>query len=237
MEKLHQASLYTYMTKLLITGGCSNTAQTGVKNYEKYGVFTWPTLVSEKLDIDLLNVAVAGGSNGQIENRIFDAIMENRDKDIIVMVYWTNPTRINVFDYDTIIDYEFRSIHGTYIIDQTIRSIRRTKLLCSHFNIPCYQRISLGIETSMKNASNKFVGVAEYINSHPHIKEIDIGFPELAWGRWSTHNIMMTDYALPCGHPNQQAHEFIAEMFIDTVNGKKMSSRLDFKPETEFIYD
>ena len=87
--------------KLLITGGCSNSSniQFGgglVKDYIKDNIFTWPTLVAEKLKIKLLNVAMGGASNDYIENVIYDAIIENKDKyDCTVMVFWTAGQRIN----------------------------------------------------------------------------------------------------------------------------------------------
>lgn len=88
--------------RLLIAAGDSNT-DADYWAYKPNNIKLWPELVAEKKGYDLINVARSGFSNAWIENSIFDAVMENKDRDIVVMVLWTAPERLNVFDLDTII--------------------------------------------------------------------------------------------------------------------------------------
>jgi hypothetical protein len=89
------------MTKLLIAGGCSITDQE-YDSYKKHGIFTWPHLVAEEMGWDYLNVGKAGHGNDTIENNVYDAIIENQDREIVVAALWTETTRQSLFDIDRI---------------------------------------------------------------------------------------------------------------------------------------
>lgn len=90
------------MRKLLIVGGDSNTDSTYTENV-KNNIFSWPHSVADKMDWDLLNVAQMGRSNESIENRVYDAVVENQDRDIVVMVLWSQSIRQSPFDLFNII--------------------------------------------------------------------------------------------------------------------------------------
>lgn len=92
--------------KLLITGGCSNTTQKYWAYTEK-SIIVWPTIVAQDMDWDLLNLGIAGSSNDSIENSVYDAVLENQDRDIVVMMFWTEPCRGTWWDLD---HYQ---LHGT----------------------------------------------------------------------------------------------------------------------------
>lgn len=87
--------------KLLIAAGCSNTDPNWWQ-YKNNGVMTWPQIVSQETGWNFINLGVAGQGNAAIENTVYDAVMENKDRDIVVMVFWTEPGRINIFDWDHI---------------------------------------------------------------------------------------------------------------------------------------
>ena len=89
------------MTNLLITGGCSNSDPNYVP-YQANHIMTWPKIVSVENGWDLLNVARQGASNDYIENTVYDAVLNNLDKDLIVMVFWTEACRFNLWDIDQI---------------------------------------------------------------------------------------------------------------------------------------
>jgi len=87
------------MTKLLITGGCSNS-DPNYAPYQTNHIMTWPKIVSVENGWDLLNVACQGASNNYIENTVYDAVLNNLDKDLIVMVFWTEACRLNLWDIE-----------------------------------------------------------------------------------------------------------------------------------------
>ena len=148
------------MTRLLITGGCSITDQKTKDYLYEGGVITWPTKVADYMESELLNVAKRGRGNDYIENTVFDAILENHDKyDCTVMVYWTEAYRVNLFDSITLWDYSrgnqneltYQGICQRDAINKSFRNMRRTKLVCDSFNIPCYHRLNQGFHAKVKD--------------------------------------------------------------------------------------
>jgi len=85
--------------KLLIAGGDSWTdpdAQFYVNNGVKH---VWPHYVAKNLNTELLNVGKRGMGNEYIHDTIIDAIEENIDRDIIVMVNWSAMNRTALWNY------------------------------------------------------------------------------------------------------------------------------------------
>ena len=87
-------------SELLITGGCSY-GDRRYSGYLKHNVTPWPELVKEQLEIETLNLCRSGYSNDNITNSVMDAVIDNLDKKLIVMILWTSPNRLNFFDYAT----------------------------------------------------------------------------------------------------------------------------------------
>ena len=219
--------------KLLITGGCSNSSniQFGgslVKDYIKDSIFTWPTIVAEKLNMNLLNVAMGGASNDYIENVVYDAIIENHDKyDCTVMVFWTAAQRINFFDHQTIMDYTdhlssnarglWNKVDAKKIINKSFRNMKRTKFLCEYYKIPLVQRISLGFLFGQQ-----WHDIQTWTMDHPAINELNLSWPEVYAGRWSSNYYIKSDLETEGRHPNQDGQNLIAQMFIDSLNGKEL---------------
>ena len=84
-------------TKLLIVGGCSVTD----RNYYRdsfSNIRIWPEIVGETLNMDVLNLGLEMVGNDYISNVVMDAIVDNQDKDLTVMVLWTSPNRISFWD-------------------------------------------------------------------------------------------------------------------------------------------
>lgn len=99
MQKNGKRSTMSKSSKtLLITGGCSFT-DSNLEQYIKLCIDAWPEVVADFMDWDLLNAGKGGGSNGHIFKSVIDAINENRDKNIVVMLSWTNPQRLSVYGY------------------------------------------------------------------------------------------------------------------------------------------
>jgi len=85
--------------KLLIAGGCSNT-DPNWHGYISNGITTWPELIGKELDIEVLNTAKVGSSNDRICNMVMDAVIDNENRDLLVMVLWSSHNRLNIFDRD-----------------------------------------------------------------------------------------------------------------------------------------
>lgn len=87
---------------LLIAGGCSYTAA-DYHLYKKLNIKTWPSLLAKEHNCKLINTAIGGKGNRNIMNGVIDAIMKNKDKEIIVAVAWSEPFRMSFID-DTVLD-------------------------------------------------------------------------------------------------------------------------------------
>jgi len=241
------------MTKesLLITGGCSNSAdiQFGggfVKDYIKNNILIWPKIVAEKLNMKLLNVAMGAASNDYIENAIYDAIIENQDKyDCTIMIFWTSAHRINLFDQNTIWDYSNhlsddshklfkKHINAKKVINKSFRNMKRTKFICDYYKIPLVQRISLGLLFEPQ-----WDGIKNWVKHHPDIKELNMSWPEVYAGRWSSKYYNKSDIETEGLHPNQNGQKLIAQMFIDSLNGKELEILYDGRIHDGggYIYD
>jgi len=93
------------MKKILITGGDSYTdGRYGL--YKQLGIKTWPELLAAKNNYDIINTATAGCSNRHIFNSVTDEIIKHLEKDIIVVVSWSEICRLSFID-DTYLDKAF----------------------------------------------------------------------------------------------------------------------------------
>lgn len=83
---------------LLIAGGCSWTNDEE-DCYKEAGIEkVWPDYVADFLDMDVLNVAHGGAGNDYIYGQTMDAILQNKDRNIVVMVAWSQAMRFVPFE-------------------------------------------------------------------------------------------------------------------------------------------
>ena len=75
----------------LITLGCSHTFGDGLKNPP---IGSWPTVLSNKFDKELINLAESGGSNRTIQHKVYTFEFKEDD---IVTILWTYPDRYHFF--------------------------------------------------------------------------------------------------------------------------------------------
>ena len=93
------------MKKILIAGGDSYTdGRYGL--YKQLGIKAWPELLAAKNNYEVVNTATAGCSNRHIFNSITDQIIKHLEKDIIVVVSWSEICRLSFID-DTYLDKAF----------------------------------------------------------------------------------------------------------------------------------
>lgn len=139
------------MRKILLVGGDSFSDQ-HCYSYNGTDVVTWPILLAEKLDMDLVCLAQSGAGNEQIYSSIQDYICDNNSKNIgMVIAAWSKAERM---DYELEQKHTRRTWFNTrespkgglyYFIRKSIRNFYNLQMLCENHNIPYkqFQMISL----------------------------------------------------------------------------------------------
>jgi len=80
--------------KLLIASGDSWTNDLDDCYREAGMTEVWPDYVAKFLDFDVLNVAQGGAGNDWICHKAIDAIEQNSDRELVVMVGWSQASRM-----------------------------------------------------------------------------------------------------------------------------------------------
>ena len=84
--------------KLLIAGGDSWSSPTE-HYYLSAGMDKiWPDYVADFFDWDVIHTGMGGAGNDYIHNVVFDAIEQNSDREIVVMIPWSQAMRLQPFD-------------------------------------------------------------------------------------------------------------------------------------------
>ena len=242
------------MTKrLLITAGCSFTEDS---YYHQFGIMSWPRIMSDSLGIELVNLGRGGNSNDAIENQVTDAVIKYADRDPIVMVLWTEPIRINVFDGKTMfligdmaeekeypgsdlwpkvdpIDFSY------YVMKHSLRTMWRTKKFVEDMGFAYFDKIglhsvsevlSVPVPDLVDTTASKLYRhnkLMERLTENWYFKQLNITRKDLEHGMELE---ISDDSRLECGHPDQAGHELIAQNFMD----KYFKS---LEPRHKFIYE
>lgn len=132
----------------LVTLGCSHTYGEGVKNPSKE---SWPAILSQMLNYELLNLGESGGSNRMIQHHIYN--LDLRPDDMVICL-WTYPDRYHFFEdqnthtglinpyQNNMSDLWFKHFHTSYneIFDnQTI--VSQVNLYLEKLNIENYNLV------------------------------------------------------------------------------------------------
>ena len=149
------------MTTLIVGGDSYTTPKFWL--YRDLGIETWPSLLAKKYGYDLINTARGGKSNRHIVNSVIDAVVESQDKDILVVVAWSETYRLSFID-DTDLD------HPVFLFsdEEFARRQSMSEGLAAHFNsleqgrqhiINSIQRMQKGqdVYDSMANLNSKIV--------------------------------------------------------------------------------
>lgn len=86
------------MDKKLIIVGSDSFCDPNYPAYQKHNIKPWAERLATKYSYDLLNVSKGGCSNRYIVNSIIDAIMDNLNREIIVIAGWTESYRLSFID-------------------------------------------------------------------------------------------------------------------------------------------
>jgi len=211
---------------LLIASGCSYT-DLSYKAYLDNGVTTWPELVSKELQIPCVNVARHGGSNDYICNSVTDAIFDYSDRDIIVMVLWTDSNRWKPCEPSK------RLWKEDWLLTYQLRCMWRLNEFCKQQQIPIYQGHSASLLACLD------------IQDKPDLLMNNRYYsPEYFGPQNPTSNALWLGaegYAIPGdGHPNQKGQDIIAEYFLIRYEGGDFEvplPRVHNGKYIEFVYD
>lgn len=226
---------------LLIATGCSFTDFIESR-YLKPGIDTWPDLVAEFMDWDLINVGKGGSGNDYICNAAIDAILENSDRDIVVMVLWTNATRLDFFDKNTcsiVLPDEFKhrvdeikfpenirlnkELHESncipslkWMVKHTIRNIWTLNTICKFNNIKIINARYLNFMPRFKKYQDSEMLHNEMMKIYFENDYITKEELDLSTLMGNTKYWISPDD----NHPNQLGHEVISHDFMKKYREK-----------------
>ena len=249
------------MRKTLLVGGDSFSDQ-DCRSYADTDIITWPILLAEKLDMDLVCVAQSGAGNEQIYSSILDWICENGSDDIgMVIAGWSKSERM---DYEVL---KFRYTEPWYNtrvsprgdiygwIRKSIRNFYNLQTLCENHNIPYkqFQMISLFVTYLSEYYKNDFtrtrMDCIDYLNQSP---QFDMIYPQnfIGWPLYKEHNgFVVGDQTVHQGwtSDNKLANDILESSYYKSVQDpylKYVVSDTDPHPNKaghelimEFVYE
>ena len=193
------------MRKTLLVGGDSFSDQS-CGSYDGTDIVTWPILLAEKLDMDLMCLAQSGAGNEQIYSSIQDYVCTHNPENIgMIIAAWSKSERM---------DYELRreqlmpfvsqhshrkwnrTWHNTrvsprgelyHFLRKSIRNFHNLQMLCENHNIQYkqFQMLSLFMdyiyEYHSHTETETRITSIDHINNSPQFFHIDksnfIGWP------------------------------------------------------------
>jgi hypothetical protein len=183
------------MRKTLLVGGDSFSDQR-CNSYDATDIVTWPILLAEKLDMDLVCLAQSGAGNEQIYSSIQDYVCKNNPENIgMVIAAWSKSERM---DYELVMHQQswHRSWHNTrvsprgelyHFIRKSIRNFYNLQMLCETHDLPYkqFQMISLFMDYVSEYHSHTYeetrLDCIKHINESSQFFHIDksnfIGWP------------------------------------------------------------
>ena len=216
-------------TRPLIVGGCS-FSYSDLRIYKEHGIFAWPRIVAEELDMELIELSQPGASNPYIENVLTDAILEYKDKNPVVIAYWSVPNRINCFDFYPDKCDENTKIFNPwgnepeylpyYCVVNSLRCIWRTKTFAKQHGIEFYHDLSgcwavpynlTYANSTSSTRKESWLAIRSKIRKNWYFRNLEFSMKLIEEG--AIFSEIPDD-----GHPDQAAHEKIAEEFIHKYN-------------------
>jgi hypothetical protein len=223
--------------KKLIAIGCSFTRKTSFTQdtfnpvVHLPGFFhVWPTLLSEKLDMDCLNLGKGGQGNEYISAKLIDTILSEKKEDIgLVVLMWSGWQRMDYLDiegewkkvvrkgpvWDIILKYN--NAHNA-----TMKSLRHFLIAQMLLKDIPYLMIQ-GVDTTQYDLERKAKDIQTFLNSKI-FDEIDekkfIGWPIMQeLGGYNVNNILdkldpeqkELRISAEDSHPNAEGHKIIAQ--------------------------
>lgn len=220
------------MRKKLIVSGCSFTTLNYRSLHHPELECNWPKwseLLAEKLDMDLICLAMSGAGSEFIFSTITDKILSlNKESIGLTICAWSSSER---FDYikqgkwTNLIESPYGEIE--YFIRKSLRYYHMFQVFCEHYSIPYKQFQMIPIT---RKTVNSYKSLEEIVIASPHFMELDnehfIGYPILP--KLSGYNIQYKltkdwkeNYKFAISdedaHPNKNGHKMIADHIYENL--------------------
>lgn len=213
---------------MLYVNGDSFTYGTGVDSQD-----TWPSLLAQRLGMDLVNDAVPGGSNDRIVRTSLDFMTRHRPD--LVVIAWSSflrtewpsrqlePQHLHEMDFDQRPIIQVQPNYIKYRSQDQDRIDDYYKVLNIDWAIDRYLNQVLLLQSYLNYSKIRYVFVnaldnyqAGHYAKNPKASCIEpdfLGWPAECFNQWFTK-----EQRLPDGHLNNIGHRLLAEKLYEHVN-------------------
>lgn len=190
----------------------------------------WPTILSNKINKEIINKGKPATGNKRMVKRSVDAIINNSK---MVIIGWSDCNRQEFADdigtYDIWAGRNFRAVQmddpthrinmikymtaydtPEYYYADWLRQIILIQSLCKLYNVPCVMFIACGAHDSHRQYHSKFKKLVNAIDHSMFVSDMFTSVAEWTYG--VPHG--------PNGHPLEQGHEIIAEKIYEHIRNK-----------------
>jgi lysophospholipase L1-like esterase len=190
----------------------------------------WPTVLSKKLNIPVLNKGRPASGNKRMVKRAIDAVI---DKSQLIVIGWSDCNRQefadNIGTYDLWAGRNYRAFQledpthrinlikymtaydtPEYYYADWLRQIILVQSLCKLHNIPCVMFVACGAHVCHKQYHQQFKNLVDAIDHSMFVDNMFTSVGEWTWG--TPHG--------PNNHPLEQGHEIIAEKIHEHIRNK-----------------
>jgi hypothetical protein len=226
------------MKKILLISGSSFSFEHRDLEPEEAKIKKWPTLLSEKLDLTLINKSKPAASNLYIFDHLMENILKLENEIELVVAPWSYAFKTSIFrDYELNfineddqdcyaeeLSDQFKIIRDKILsdnnlinsIDQTLRHMIYVQDACNKRNITCIHYPLLNIfKTGLEET--KHIKMLERIVDLENFKIISgftntLGWPSDRFLGGYTYNTKYSEYIISDmdHHPNKKGHELIS---------------------------
>jgi len=193
------------MFSKLICSGCSFTSGYGLTDSKK----SWPYLLGKKLNLPVENLAREGMGNEYIFNSIIDADIKNglvvvclTDYNRVEFIYTRNKKTFtsipNGIFHQDFLNLFFKDFYDEeYYFERFERNLKLFETFMNYHNVKYFMFDSWEKNKKIKNPSKNYLW-------HGKKTMVDFTYP----------------HKLPDGHPNETAHEIMAEKLFKIILDK-----------------
>lgn len=223
----------------LVVNGCSWTYGQGLNNPK---LESWPALLSKKLDIPLVNLAIPGSGNDSIFRRTTEYFFQNLSYNSkpLVIIAWSQLTRregwlkktksyedIHIGPGNNVNEFNSHQLCHLENYDMTDHFRRNLiyqlslKSLLTNFNIPY---INGYYSNNTKQEWHEDIGIDiknEFNEMYDYVHNDDC--------RWDLALSLLTKDCkkLSCGHEDREGHLLIADYIFNFIQGKFKLQKLN----------
>lgn len=229
------------MKKVLLVSGSSFSFEH--QDSEEVEITKWPSILSKKMDLQLINKSKPGASNSYIFDHLMENILEYEDRIELIVAPWSYAFKTSIFrDYELNfineddqdcyaeeLSDQFKMIRNKILsddnlissINQTLRYMIYMQEVCNQKNIKCIHYPLLNIfKSGLKETDH--IKILERVVALKHFKTVDsftniLGWPCDTFLGGYTYNTRYKEYIISDmdHHPNQRGHELIASDVYD----------------------